>query len=86
VNLPPFLQFVFADQKTAWSELRDSGLDWVLVCPPFMPLGQGTGKYRVTVEATLEKAQQISVEDVAHAMLQEVFEAPHHKVRVGVSY
>jgi len=86
VNIAPFLQFIFADQKIAYTQLRDCGLDWVIICPPFMPLGTATGKYRCAVEATLEKAQQISVEDVAQVLLQEVVEPKHHKVRVGISY
>jgi putative NADH-flavin reductase len=86
VNIAPFLQFIFADQKNAYTELRDSGLDYAVVCPPFMPQGTATGKYRVSVDATLEKAQQISVEDVAQALLLEVIDQPHHNVRVGVSY
>ncbi|MEW5851747.1 MAG: SDR family oxidoreductase [Myxococcota bacterium] len=86
VNLPPFLQFVYADQKDAYEQLRDSGLDWVMVCPPFMPRGATTGKYRVAVEATLERAQSISVEDVVHFLLREISDEPHHKVRIGLAY
>ncbi|MBI5493817.1 MAG: NAD(P)H-binding protein [Deltaproteobacteria bacterium] len=86
VSLPPFLQFVFADQRTAYETLKESGLDWVVVCPPFMPQGPQTGKYRVVVEAPLERAQSINVEDVVHFLLKEAFEAPHHNVRIGIAY
>lgn len=86
VNIPPFLQFIYADQKTAYQELGDSGLDYVVVCPPFMPLGKATGKYRVSVEATLERAQSISVEDVVQFLLKETAEPKHHRVRVGLAY
>jgi putative NADH-flavin reductase len=86
VSLPPFLQFVFVDQRQAWQELLESGLDWVAVCPPFMPLGEATGKYRTVVEAPLERAVCLSVEDVAHAILREVYEEAHHRARVGVAY
>ena len=86
VNIAPFLQFIYADQKTAYTELKDSGLDWVMVCPPFMPQGAATGKFRQSVDAVLEKAQQISVEDVANVLLAEAVAPRHHNVRVGVSY
>lgn len=86
VKLPPFLDFIFADQRNAYNLLKDSDRDWVVVCPPFMPKGTQTGKYRVAVEESLERAQSISVEDAAHFMLKEAFDEPHHNVRVGISY
>lgn len=86
VQLPPFLQFVFADQRNAYETLRETDLDWVIVCPPFMPQGLSRGKHRVVVEAPLDKAQSISVEDAAEFLLKEVFDEPHHQVRVGIAY
>lgn len=86
LNLPPFLQFVFVDHRNAYNLLKDSGLDFSVVCPPFMPLGAATGKYRVSVEAPLERSQSISVDDVVDFLLKEVFDAPHVGQRVGVGY
>ena len=86
VSLPPFLQFVFADQKTAYQELVGSGLDYAVLCPPFMPHGEKTGKYRTAVDAILPNAKSVSVEDAVDLLVKEVFDAPHHNVRVAVAY
>jgi len=86
VNLPPFLQFVFADQKTAYQELVNSGLDYTVLCPPFMPNGEKTGKYRVAVDEALPNAKSISLEDAVELLVKEVFDAPHHNVRVALAY
>lgn len=86
LSLPPFLQFVFVDHRNAYHLLKDSGLDYSVVCPPFMPLGPATGKFRVVVEAPLERSQSISVDDAVQFMLKEMFDEPHPGARVGIGY
>lgn len=83
-GLPPFLRHAFEDHRGALQVLQESGLDWVLVCPPVMPSGMRTGKYRTAVEALPTGGRQVFAEDVADFTLKVATHAEHHRVRLGI--
>ncbi len=70
----------------AYEAIRDSGLDYTVICPPHMPHGERTGEYRVADESRPDNTTQISVEDVADLMLASLDSTAHSMKRVGVSY
>jgi putative NADH-flavin reductase len=82
-GLPPFLRHAFEDHRGALAVLQESGLDWVVVCPPVMPSGVRTGKYRTAVES-LPPGRQVYAEDVADFTLHVATHDEHHRVRVGI--
>jgi uncharacterized protein len=84
-GLPPFLRHAFEDHRGAFQVLQESGLDWVVVCPPVMPSGVKTGKYRTAVESLPSGGRQVYAEDVADFTLK-VATGTHdfHRVRVGI--
>lgn len=70
----------------AWHAMRDSDRDWTMVCAPDIVPGERTGTYRTRDEQLPEKANQISVEDVADLMLKEMTARRHLRRRVGIGY
>jgi putative NADH-flavin reductase len=85
-HLPPFLLHAFNDHKGALAVLQSSELDWVVVCPPFIPDGERTGNYRVFEEKPLERLGQVSAGDVAELVLRVAQEGLYHRARVGIAY
>jgi len=85
-NLPPFLVHAFNDHRGALTSLQESGLDWVVVCPPFIPDGERTGQYRLFEERPLEGLGRVSSGDVADLVLRVAEEPRFRQVRVGLSY
>ncbi|MET0405559.1 MAG: NAD(P)H-binding protein, partial [Cystobacter sp.] len=83
-GLPPFLRHAFEDHRGALLGLQESELDWVLVCPPVMPNGVKTGKYRTAVEALPTGGRQVYAEDVADFTLKLALGNEHHRVRLGI--
>ncbi len=83
-GVPPFLRHAFEDHRGAFLGLRESDLDWVVVCPPVMPSGVKTGKYRTAVEALPTGGRQVYAEDVADFTLKVATGQDHHRVRVGI--
>jgi len=83
-GLPPFLRHAFEDHRNALQVLQESGLDWVVVCPPVMPSGVHTGKYRTAVEALPTGGRQVYAEDVADFTLSVATRGEHHRVRIGI--
>ncbi|WNG53340.1 SDR family oxidoreductase [Archangium gephyra] len=83
-GLPPFLRHAFEDHRGAFQVLQESELDWVVVCPPVMPSGVKTGKYRTAVESLPTGGRQVYAEDVADFTLKAALGSEHHRVRVGI--
>lgn len=85
VELAPFLQYVFPDQLRAFELLKDSDLDWTMVCPTLMPEGRAAGTYRTELNMLPENPQPVMVGDVA-ALIYKIFsENLYSKNRVGVA-
>ncbi|PTL77128.1 NAD(P)-dependent oxidoreductase [Vitiosangium sp. GDMCC 1.1324] len=83
-GLPPFLRHAFEDHRDAFHVLQESSLDWVVVCPPVMPSGVKTGKYRTAVESLPSGGRQVYAEDVADFTLKVATGSEHHRIRMGI--
>lgn len=83
---PPHLPEVFADHRGALALLQGSSLAWTIVCPPAIPEGPATGRYRAEMEAFPEAGETLATGDVADALLWALHREDLHARRVGVAY
>lgn len=72
--------------RQAYDRVRDSSLDWTLVCPPSMPDGKVTRHYRTATDYLPDGGQSISVGDIATFVYEEVVGGTHLGKRVGIAY
>ena len=54
--------------------VRNSDLDWINVCPPWLPTGPHTGVYRFGIDLRPPVNAKISRADVADFMLKHVID------------
>jgi putative NADH-flavin reductase len=85
-DFPPMLQHVTDDHWRVYELLRQSAMDWTLVCPPMMPSDARTETYRVQADYLPEGATQVSAADCAHFVLQEAVANQYLRKRVGIGY
>ena len=67
-------------------KLKDSGLDWTIVCPTYLPLGERIGEYRYEKNFLPENPSSISVFDTADFAFQQLFTDQFVGLRVGITY
>lgn len=90
LDAPGFPEGARAEATThaaALALLEDTGalLDWVYVSPaPFIAPGARTGRYRLGGDVLL--GDQISAEDYAVAVVDEIEQRRHHRARIAVSW
>ncbi|WP_342573830.1 SDR family oxidoreductase [Solibacillus sp. FSL K6-1781] len=66
--------------------LQQSGLDWTIVCPTYLPDGEKLGKYRTERNFLPEDGSQISVPDTAVFAYSLLQSSDYIKARVGIAY
>ena len=66
--------------------LRQSGLEWTIVCPTYLPDGVAVGDYRTERDLLPEDGKQISVGDTAAFAYGELLQGDNIGFRVGISY
>ncbi|MBB3112548.1 putative NADH-flavin reductase [Paenibacillus phyllosphaerae] len=66
--------------------LAQSGLDWTIVCPTYLPDGEYTGVYRIARNRLPEEGKQISVPDTAEFAFQQLQSTDFLAARVGIAY
>lgn len=66
--------------------LADSGLEWTVVCPTYLPDGEATGHYRVERDFLPEGGTQISVGDTALFAYRQIFSHEYLTARAGIAY
>jgi putative NADH-flavin reductase len=76
---------LLADHRGAWEALRDSGLDWTLICPPAIADGPPTGRYRWAVDGLPAGGTRISAADVADFVRAALAATTWHQARVGLA-
>jgi len=74
------------EHHRAYTLLEQSGLDWTIVCPTYLPDGERLGNYRIEAHYLPENGTQISVADTADCVYQQVFSREHLHTRVGIAY
>lgn len=89
MDTPDFPKNFIAVSQEHWKAyqyLKESGLDWTMVCPPNILDAESTGLFHVqanTVPAT--NNMKINAGDLAMFMLQEITQDKFVKQRVGIS-
>lgn len=66
--------------------LRQSNLEWTIVCPTYLPDGERVGKYRIEHNFLPEGGNKISVSDTAEFTFSQIKRCDNLKVRVGIAY
>ncbi|MFJ7728009.1 NAD(P)-dependent oxidoreductase [Neobacillus sp. NPDC097160] len=70
----------------AYLLLKDSGLDWTVVCPTYLPVGERLGTYRYEKDVLPENPSSISVYDTGDFAFQQLFSDEFIEARVGLTY
>ncbi len=66
--------------------LRQSKLDWTIVCPTYLPDGERVGSYRTESNYLPEGGSKISVPDTAAFAYSQIKSSEYVKMRVGIAY
>jgi uncharacterized protein len=70
----------------AFLHLKESGLDWTVVCPTYLPLGERIGTYRYEKNIVPENPSSISVYDTGDFAFKQLFTNQFIGCRVGLTY
>jgi uncharacterized protein len=70
----------------AYLMLKDSGLDWTVVCPTYLPVGERKGYYRYEKDFLPDHPSSISIYDTADFAFQQLFNNQFIGSRVGLTY
>lgn len=66
--------------------LKQSTLEWTIVCPTYLPDGERVGKYRIERNFLPEDGAEISVPDTAEFTFKQIKASDYIKSRVGIAY
>ncbi|MEL4026993.1 SDR family oxidoreductase [Lysinibacillus endophyticus] len=66
--------------------LKQSTLDWTIVCPTYLPDGEPLGEYRVERDFLPENGVKIHVPDTAEFTYRQITSNNFIKSRVGIAY
>ncbi|WP_348982133.1 SDR family oxidoreductase [Desulfosporosinus sp. OT] len=66
--------------------LRDSDLQWTIICPPYLSSGNFTGYYRIERDFLPQDGIAISIPDVADFVYTQVLSADYINSRIGIAY
>ncbi|WP_223592974.1 NAD(P)-dependent oxidoreductase [Neobacillus bataviensis] len=70
----------------AYLLLKASGLDWTVVCPTYLPVGERLGQYRYEIDILPENPSSISIYDTGDFAFQQLFSNKFIGSRVGLTY
>lgn len=79
-------KFAAEEHARVFYMLRETDLDWTIVCPTALPIGERTGEYRVAADLLPEDGMRISVYDTADFTYKVMTEHLFSKKRVGIAY
>ncbi|WP_442599940.1 NAD(P)-dependent oxidoreductase [Neobacillus sp. D3-1R] len=74
------------EHHKVYDMLKQSTLDWTIVCPTYLPDGKKVGKYRVERNYLPEGGAEISVPDTAEFTFKQIKSSEYIKSRVGIAY
>lgn len=74
------------DHHKAYDLLKESALDWTIVCPTYLPDGERIGTYRAERDFLPEGGVKISVPDTAEFAYRQIESTEYIKARVGLAY
>ncbi|MET3726563.1 putative NADH-flavin reductase [Fictibacillus halophilus] len=74
------------DHQKAFTQLQESGLNWTIVCPTYLPDGEPTGTYRTEKDVLPIDGSKISTGDTAHFAFSLLRKNDFPASRVGIAY
>jgi uncharacterized protein len=74
------------EHHKVYDTLKQSALDWTIVCPTYLPVGKRVGKYRIERDFLPEDGVEISVPDTAEFAYSLIKTSDYIKSRVGIAY
>lgn len=82
---PPRLREIGAAHQTVYETLRDSSLDWTLVCVPNIVEGPPTNNARSKLDYLPQGKGSITTGDIAAFMIEELAARRYARARVGLN-
>ncbi len=70
----------------AYLLLKNSGLNWTIVCPTYLPVGERMAAYRYEMDILPENPSSISIYDTGDFAFQQLFTDKFIGSRVGLTY
>lgn len=74
------------EHHKVYDMLKQSTLEWTIVCPTYLPDGERVGKYRIDRNFLPEGGVEISVPDTAEFTYRQIKTSDYIKSRVGIAY
>ncbi|MCK1977166.1 SDR family oxidoreductase [Jeotgalicoccus huakuii] len=74
------------EHNKVFDVLRNSNLDWTIVCPTYLPDEESVGKYRIESGFLPNGGVKISVSDTAEFAFNQINSREFIKKRVGIAY
>ncbi|KGR82649.1 NAD(P)-dependent oxidoreductase [Lysinibacillus odysseyi] len=74
------------EHHKVYKMLKQSELEWTIVCPTYLPDGERLGKYRTVSNLLPEGGSKISVQDTAEFAFSQINSNDYIKMRVGIAY
>ncbi|MFS0764622.1 NAD(P)-dependent oxidoreductase [Peribacillus phoenicis] len=74
------------EHHKVYDMLKQSTLQWTIVCPTYLPDGESVGTYRVEGDFLPEDGVEISVPDTAEFAFSQIKSSDYLKSRVGIAY
>ncbi|EMR06291.1 Putative NADH-flavin reductase [Bhargavaea cecembensis DSE10] len=74
------------EHEKVYHLLKESTLDWTIVCPTYLPDGERLGNYRTETDFLPEGGSKISVPDTAEFAYGLIKSREYTKKRVGIAY
>lgn len=80
------LTFAAEEHHKVYDLLKQSSVDWTIVCPTFLQDGEEEGDYRILKDYLPEEGKRITVGDTAKFAYEELIQGNHIGFRVGIAY
>jgi uncharacterized protein len=74
------------EHHKVYDMLKQSTLEWTIVCPTYLSDGERVGKYRIDRNFLPEGGAEISVPDTAEFTFKQIKARDYIKSRVGIAY
>jgi uncharacterized protein len=74
------------EHHKVYDMLKQSTLDWTIVCPTYLPDGEREGQYRIERNFLPEGGMKISVSDTAEFTYRQIESSDYVQSRVGIAY
>lgn len=74
------------EHHKVYDMLKQSTLEWTIVCPTYLPNGDRVSKYRIERDFLPESGVEISVQDTAEFTFKQIKASDYIKSRVGICY